>query len=82
MALFSQRHGQPDFRRYQHGSAHGTAVLYFAREPAGCGSGTPEQRKSGARNAGGGIPGTEDRSVLSYLVKPLRDQVARAFRER
>lgn len=25
---------------------------------------------------------TEDRSVLSYLVKPLRDQVARAFRER
>jgi len=25
---------------------------------------------------------TEDRSVLSYLVKPLRDQAARAFRER
>ena len=25
---------------------------------------------------------TEDRSVLSYLVKPLRDQVVRAFRER
>jgi HlyD family secretion protein len=25
---------------------------------------------------------TEDRSVLSYLIKPLRDQVARAFRER
>ena len=25
---------------------------------------------------------TDDRSVLSYLVKPLRDQLARAFRER
>jgi len=25
---------------------------------------------------------TEDRTVLSYLVKPMRDQVQRAFRER
>jgi hypothetical protein len=28
------------------------------------------------------IPKTQDRTALSFLMKPLRDQLARAFRER
>jgi hypothetical protein len=68
-------------RRPYSGAAHRTKLLHCPHRNSAKRTATPRRLKACSRYARRAFVQTARRTALSYLIKPLSDQVARAFRE-